>query len=90
MEHKEIDFNFLQGSATEVLTGVFPGSYGEQNRAPGELECYRLRSSTLSMASGAGGVCIGFRRPGGVGGYGMFVVVGGVTFGGAVVAVEGV
>ncbi|BBC63202.1 hypothetical protein MMRN_00980 [Mycobacterium marinum] len=35
----------------------------------------------------AGCVFVGARRSGGVGGYGVFVVVGGVAFGGGVVAV---
>ena len=35
---------------------------------------------------GAGGLCVGVGGPGGVGGYGVFVVVGGVAFGGSGVA----
>ncbi len=38
----------------------------------------RLHSSKLSMASGAGGVCVRFGGSGGVRGYGIFIVVGGL------------
>ena len=87
LERAGIDPLALRGSPTGVFAGVFHGSYGGQGRVPGDLERYGLRGSTLSVASGRVAYSLGLAGPGGVGGYGVFVVVGGVAFGGAVVAV---
>ena len=56
----------------------------------GEVEGYGLTGADVECGVGSGGVCVGVGGAGGDGGYGVFVVVGGVAFGGAVVAVGGV
>ena len=68
----------------------------DQDYWPGSHELPR-RSRGLSADGqhvecglGAGGVCVRVGGAGGDGGYGVFVVVGGVASGGAVVAVGGV
>lgn len=85
LERAGIDPITLRGSQTGVFAGVFHGSYGGQGRVPGDLERYGLRGSTLSVASGRVAYVLGLQG-GGVGGYRVFVVVGGTAFGGAVTA----
>ncbi|ETZ98549.1 beta-ketoacyl synthase, N-terminal domain protein [Mycobacterium kansasii 824] len=43
LERTGIDPTTLRGSATGVFVGVFHGSYGGQDRVPGDLERYGMR-----------------------------------------------
>ena len=54
--------------------------------AAAAVEGFRLTGQSIECGVGAGVVCAGAGGPGGVGGYGVFVVVGGAAHGGAVAA----
>ena len=49
-----------------------------------------MTGAAVECGVGAGGLCVGVGGSGGVGGHGVFVVVGGAASGGAVTAVGGV
>ncbi|MGV7314646.1 beta-ketoacyl synthase N-terminal-like domain-containing protein, partial [Mycobacterium kansasii] len=63
LERTGIDPTTLRGSATGVFVGVFHGSYGGQDRVPGDLERYGMRGSTLSVASGRVSYVLGLEGP---------------------------
>ena len=85
LEHAGIDPSSLRGSATGVFTGIFAAELWRRgDRVPGGVWVDRLG---VECGLGAGGVCVGVGGPGGVGGYGVFVVVGGDALGDGVVAV---
>ena len=89
LEQAGIDPVSLRGSATGVFAGVMSTITGCGRRSR-RLEGYLLTGSARQCGVGSGGVCVGVGGAGGDGGYGVFVVVGGVASGGAGVAVGGV
>ena len=80
LEHAGIDPLSLRGSATGVFAGIIAPSYG--SRDLGALQGYGLTGTTVERGLRAGGLCVGVGGPGGVGGHGVLVVVGGDAFGG--------
>ena len=79
VERSGVDPKSLRGSRTGVFLGVMYDDYRV------------LQTGRVALLGvGSGGVCVGVGGSGGVGGYRVFVVVGGVALGGAVVAVGGV
>ena len=88
LERAGIDPTVLRGSATGVFAGVIHDSYG--GLMEGELEELRAHRLDAERGFGAGVVRAWPGRSGGVGGYGVFVVVGRLAFGGAFGAVGGV
>ena len=75
LERAGIDPFALRGSATGVFAGVIHAGYGGRGRRrAGGLRAHRL---DVECGLGPGVVRAGLGRPGGVGGYGVFVVVGG-------------
>ena len=72
--------------------GCSPGSSPRAmgSGPPRSWSGYGLTGTAVECGLGAGGLCVGVGGPGGVGGYGVFVVVGGAAFGVSVVALGGV
>ena len=78
-------------SATGVFVGIVAPDYGAGLGATGTVrEGYGGPATAASVASGRVAYTFGFAGSGGDGGYGVFVVVGGVASGGAGVAGGGV
>ncbi len=89
VERAGIDPLSLRGSRTGVFAGVMYHDY-ETLLAGGDFEGYQGSGSAGSVASGRVAYAFGSRGPGGDGGHGVFVVVGGGASGVAGVAVGGV
>ena len=79
LEHAGIDPLSLRGSATGVFTGYFRGELWQ----PGHRGAagVRLDRHVDQRGLGAGVVCVGAGGPGGVGGHGVLLVVGGDPLG---------
>ena len=77
IERAGIDPGSLRGSDTGVFVGVIVIDYGAGWRGGTVRRGIGVTGTTLECGFWAGGLRAGFGGSGGVGGYGMFVVVGG-------------
>ncbi len=85
-ERAGIDPQSVRGSQAGVFVGVAASGYGAGIRLPDGVEGHFLTGSSDQCGVRAGGVLVRVGGAGGDGGYGVFVVVGGVASGGAGVA----